>query len=1096
MVLAAPISPLSAPLQAQLNRLRQLNTQNIQTHWQLCDQDISLAQVFDAKQNAPHHWSRTALNNRQHIAWARGLNVIWLYQTITVPPSLAGYPLSGLNLKLALTWWADDAQIYVDGDLVQSGDLFECFTRICLSPCVEISQTFRVAIRLVSPGHDDGALARPHLVYEHPPSHPTPEPSFVADELTVLATLEPDSRGEIETAITQLDWNSLSHSEALNQEVIPNPALDLWQTLSADATKLTPATIHPFQQSLSQLRRGLKSFSPKIKTRTIQCVGHAHLDMAWLWPISDTWNAAERTFKSILNLQKDFPELTYTHSSPALFEWIEHNRPKLFKSIQHIVKEGSWSIDAGLWIEPEFNIICGEAIARHILYGQRYCQEKFGHISTVAWLPDSFGFCWQLPQLLTQGGIETFATLKLSWNDTTEFPHQLFWWQSPDGSQILSLMLPAIGTDIDPIKMVNQAAKWETNTDIPNSIWLPGMGDHGGGPTRDMLEKARRWQTSPFFPELGFTSPEKYIKALPTISSNSKDSATAETDQSSLPIWNNELYLELHRGCYTTHADQKQSNRQGEELLYQAELFASVAKLIVNKPYPRNDIDTAWKTLLFNQFHDILPGTSIPAVFVEADRGWQQVISIGKRVLEESLCAIASSIHLPESPHTEATPIIVFNALSWARNATISMQAPDHASSNTPRKWIVCDTEQTLIPCQNTALVSDEQSQQNILFSATIPAVGYRCFWLYPTEEKFSFTQPSTVLLSNHILENQFIRVTIDNKTGHIISLIEKSTNKETFSSPANQLQAFRDESGYWDAWNIAPDYADHPLSAPVLSSVELIESGIVCQRLRTVYQLNNSNISQDYVLEADSPFLKVESTISWQETKTLLKVNFPTTVEAKHITYEIPFGAITRTTLPQNRAEEAKWEVPALRWADISESCFGMSILTNAKHGFDAGPNYLRLTLLKSSIWPDPLSDKGIHQFTYAIYPHDQGWQTAKTVRMARELNSQPILHNPTVKTTKEGDKKGDRSFLEIHNKNLILSTFKLAENSHTDFVLRCYEAHGEQSQLEITSTLNLSNILEARRTDLLEQPSDTEQTQAAIKPWQIASYRFRSTT
>ena len=369
----------------------------------------------------------------------------------SIPDNLYGYPLSGLTLRLALTWWADDAQIYVDGNLVQSGDLFECFTRICLSEQATPGQTIQVAIRLVSPGHDDGALVRSHLTYELPSQYPTPEPSFVADELTVLATLEPDSQEEIEEAIAQLDWDGLRSPYANEELNNPDSAQQIWETL-ASQPQLIPAVIHPFQQSLSALRRKLLPFSSKLKERKIQCVGHAHLDMAWLWPIADTWDAAERTFKSVLNLQKDFPELTYTHSSPALFEWIENNKPDLFQQIQHKVSEGSWSIDAGLWIEPEFNIISGESIARQILYGQRYCQEKFGKISKVAWLPDSFGFCWQLPQLLTQGGIETFATLKLSWNDTTEFPHKLFWWQSPDGSRILSIMLPPIGSDIDPNK--------------------------------------------------------------------------------------------------------------------------------------------------------------------------------------------------------------------------------------------------------------------------------------------------------------------------------------------------------------------------------------------------------------------------------------------------------------------------------------------------------------------------------------------------------------------------------------------------------------------------------------------------------------------
>ena len=702
-------------LETAFNRLRQLNTQDIQAQWQQSE-DIKAEDAFSFQKT---DWAIASLNDCQHIAWSKGRQTIWLYQSITVPDNLHGYPLAGLTLRLALTWWADDAQIYVDGTLVQSGDLFECFTRICLSECITPGQVFRVAIRLVSPDHDDGALVRSHLTYELPAHYPTPEPSFVADELTVLATLEPDSQPEIERAIAQINWNSLE-----TPQTNPNSqdsAQQIWEGLSTQ-TQLILAVVHPFQQSLSELRRKLAGFSSTIKQRQIQCVGHAHLDMAWLWPISDTWDAAERTFKSILSLQEDFPELTYTHSSPALFEWIENNKPELSQQIQQKVAEGSWTIDAGLWIEPEFNIISGESIARQILYGQRYCQEKFGQISKIAWLPDSFGFCWQLPQLLTQGGIETFATLKLSWNDTTNFPHQLFWWQSPDGSRILSIMLPPIGSDIDPVKMATQSKKWETNTGITGTLWLPGLGDHGGGPTRDMLEKFQRWEKSPFFPTLRFTSPNHYINTLPL--------------PSSLPTHKNELYLELHRGCYTTHADQKQNNRQCEDLLYQAEVFATIAHLVADIAYPKANIETAWKALLFNQFHDILPGTSIPKVFVEANKGWKQVKEIGQQVLDESLGAIASTIQHPAAPHPDAISLIVFNSLAWPRDSVITFDLSEIDPEKKYLNWTIYNSERQIIPNQNAPELFNPKAPHQVSFLASdIPALGYQHYWIRHSEQ-------------------------------------------------------------------------------------------------------------------------------------------------------------------------------------------------------------------------------------------------------------------------------------------------------------------------------------------------------------------------
>ncbi len=1071
MVSSIRNSAIFPAIETVLNRLRQLNTQDIQSQWQR-SKDMSVEDVFSSKADG---WAIASLNERQHIAWGRGYQTIWLYQSITVPDHLFGYPLSGLTLRLALTWWADDAQIYVDRKLVQSGDLFECFTRICLSQCAAPGQTFQVAIRLVSPGHDDGALVRSHLTYELPTHYPTPEPSFVADELTVLATLEPDSQIEIEQAMAQLNWNSLKMSQP--NVSLQDSAQQIWENLSTQ-TQLIPSVIHPFQQSLSKLRRKLLAFSPSLKQRQIQCVGHAHLDMAWLWPVSDTWDAAERTFRSIINLQKDFPELTYTHSSPALFEWIEDNKPELFQQIQQKVSEGSWSIDAGLWIEPEFNLISGESIARQILYGQRYCREKFGHISKVAWLPDSFGFCWQLPQLLTQGGIETFATLKLSWNDTTEFPHQLFWWQSPDGSRILSVMLPPIGSDIDPVKMATQAQKWEASTGIADTLWLPGLGDHGGGPTRDMLEKSQRWEKSPFFPTLKFTSPHNYTSAL------------ASKSSSLLPIHKTELYLELHRGCYTTHADQKQNNRYCEDLLYQAEVFATIAYLTANVTYPKSDIETAWKALLFNQFHDILPGTSIPEVFVEANTGWAQVKEIGQRVLNKSLDAIASTIHHPSAPHPNAEPLIVFNALAWPRDSVVTFD-PSEIDDQEHLNWTIYNSEGQTIQSQNSPeLFNDKKSHQISFLASNIPAIGYQYYWICPSEKT-----NAVLKLSSYILENKFIKVSIDPLTGQITSLVEKSTQREAFNAPGNQLQMFRDQSGYWDAWNIAADYEKHPLPQPKLFSIAWRETGPVRQCIRTVHKTEGSTICQDYILEIDTPFLTIRNNILWKEEQVLLKVNFPLATSSNTATYEIPFGAITRTTNPQTDAEKAKWEVPALRWADIGNKNFGVSILTQGKHGFDASPNHLRLTLLKAPNWPDPQADRGVHQFTYAIYPHSSTWQQARTVHHARELSIAPVVHRTKSMATPQKIKQPkSQSFLKIHNDNIILSALKPTEDDSNDIILRCYEAHGEAVDLDIEYSTGIADSLDnsIRRTDLLEEPVENHRS-THIKPWQISTHRLK---
>ncbi|MBE9113182.1 alpha-mannosidase, partial [Nodosilinea sp. LEGE 07298] len=465
MPLATVCPVLPQPILATCDRLRALSRKDVRATWHS-------GPAASESLNVPaddiwKSWPLAALDDRGYITWPQGKVPLWLHQRFTWPTDLNGYPLEGLTARLALRWWANQADVFVNGKHVQSGDIFDCWTRIVLTEAVVPGAFVDVSLKLLSPGHDEGALVQAELVFERL-SGDCPEPGFVADELAVLATylaqFEPASLDAVAEALEGIDWASVGE--------------DFLGVVSDQRDR--------FHQSLLNVRHSLNPLSPWLKQRTVHCLGHAHLDLAWLWPVADTWEAAEATFRSVLALQKDFPELTFSHSSPALFAWLEAHRPDLFATIQQRVRDGRWAIDAGLWVEPDLNLPGGEAIARQILYGQRYCAEKFGTASAIAWLPDTFGFCWQLPQLLTQGGIRYFATQKLRWNDTNPFPHDLFTWQGPDGSEITGVTLPPIGTDIDPVAMAQYACQWEANTGCTDALWLPGVGDHGGGPTRDM----------------------------------------------------------------------------------------------------------------------------------------------------------------------------------------------------------------------------------------------------------------------------------------------------------------------------------------------------------------------------------------------------------------------------------------------------------------------------------------------------------------------------------------------------------------------------------------------------------------------------------
>jgi len=1060
-----------------IEQLRSFGQVNLQSNWLYQESDLIITDVVAANLS---HWQPVRLNPQEHIAWTGGKKVLWLVQRLVVPQDLQGYPLAGLSLRLALVWWADSAEIYVNGELVLEGDLFDCSPRVLLSQGVTPGEELIVALRLVSPGHCDGALVRSLLVYESIDDN-NPDPGFVADELAVvqlyLERFAPEKLDVLVELVEEVTNRRGAEDTEDEKGELVKSFLSLRQNLIQSNIQ-NRSTERSRTTTWKQATRSVPQESPKSQ---IFLLGHAHLDLAWLWPVSETWNAAQNTFESVLKLQEDFPELIFCHSTPALYAWIEEHRPDLFQAIQAQVAAGRWEVVGGMWVEPELNLIAGESIVRQLLYGQRYIQEKFGKLSTVVWVPDSFGFCATLPQFFANAGIEYFVTQKLRWNDTTKFDYGAFWWRSPDGSEVFSLMSAPMGESIDPVKMASYAFEWQSQTSLSECLWLPGVGDHGGGPTRDMLEIAQRWQKSPLFPDLEFTTAEKYLQEI---------SKGVRRSPSSFPTWNDELYLEFHRGCYTTHADQKRWNRRCENLLYQAELFATLASVSCGVTYPKAEIEAAWKQVLFQQFHDILPGSSITQVYTDALPQWQQVEQIGRKILQESLLAIASHITLSEPPKPDSLPIFVFNSLNWQRSEVVSVALP------TPEEWQIYDAS-------GNQLVSQLSEPSTLLFLATeIPPVGYRIFWLSPSSPSSPSSPP---LLPDWILENEFLRIVIDPDTGDLSSVFDKNYQREILSGAGNQLQAFKDSGQYWDAWNIDPNYAQHPLPSTNLQYIQWLEQGPVQSRVRVVRQLGESEFCQDYILQAGSPLLKIATTVNWQENQVLVKAAFPLHIEADFATYEIPCGAIRRPTKPQTPAEQAKWEVPALRWADLTvedtqkntaiPNCYGVSLLNDCKYGYDSKPNQLRLTLLRSPNWPDSEADRGFHEFTYTLYPHAGSWESAHTVRRGYELNiplqvilnplnaPQPLRSLSTIKGV---------SFLNLSPENLILMALKPSEDDPQQLILRCYECHGETAELSLQSDLGL-NLGDT--VDLLERSSTAEfssgQQILTIQPWKIASFK-----
>jgi alpha-mannosidase len=1183
--MSASVSPASNNLSATVEKLRRLSQVEVQSGWRYCDSDsaVSLVNICN--------WPVAELNGKGHIAWPSGKQVLYLGQQFVIPDNLHGYPVVGLRLLLGLTWWAEDAQIFVGGELVGQGDLFDCADRVLLSSSANPGDELLVILRLVSPGHDSGALVRSICLYEAADSSCF-DPGFVAAELEILQNslfgnlenlISPylptagigDSaifvkgemlKSEIDLALGSIDWSAVGDREKFDRSlsVLRHNLLGYLRSFLGDLDEGTAEGAESTEggrrdevfevgenSTATSIYIGEPGDLASIYTGKIYLVGHAHLDLAWLWPIRETWQAAQRTFESVLKLQSEFPDLIFCHSTPALYAWIEEHRPDLFAAIKKQVAAGCWEVVGGMWVEPDLNLISAESMVRQVFYGQRYAKEKFGELMRVAWLPDTFGFGWQLPQILRQGGVDYFVTQKLRWNDTTEFPHGAFWWEGLDGTKIFSMMSSPIGEGIESVKMASHAFDWQAKTNLQDALWLPGVGDHGGGPTRDMLEVAKRWKMSPFFPRLEFAKAVDYLSLiesqfLPEGATTRPESDVPESDNQenlpalefsnlsamkdanppmsqlktiprTLPVWKDELYLEFHRGCYTTRADQKRQNRRCEELLYQAELLSSLATICTGAVYPKSELESAWKQILFNQFHDILPGSAIAQVYADANLAFAEVDRTCREILIKSLDAISAQISLPSPPRPDAQPILIFNTLNWSRSEVVAVPLPDAADS----AWQIYDFSRRRLASQ---IVRGDrpQSHSTLLFSANnIPALGYQVFWLChehaqtvdnacaspETEKKTDLSkltdgiaqknppcQETHFAAAEMVLENEFIRATVDGKTGDLSSIWDKVNNREVLNAAGgNQLQAFQDSGQYWDAWNIDPNYEKHQLPAPTLKDISWVEEGELRQSLRVVRQIGKSEFCQDYIVEIGSPLLKIKTVADWQESHVLVKAAFGLNVEADFATCEIPGGAIARTTKPQTPAEKAKWEVPILRWTDISNDRFGVSLLNDCKYGCDLQPNQIRLTLLRGSTWPDEQADVGVSEFTCAVYPHSGNWQDAGTVRQGYELNL-PLLVKVLPKLEKNRHKTlpAAGKFLDLSAENLVLMAFKQSEDDSNVWILRCYECHGEEAKLELKSDLGLAI---SHPVDLLEQPINWPQksddgTSFRISPWKIASF------
>jgi alpha-mannosidase len=955
-----------------------------------------------------------------------------LRRSIETPEKISGYEIRGARVKLDLNIRSDEAEtltVFSNGSIVArtDGDMQQPIT---LTETAEPGQKFLIAVR-VDANDVNTWIQRSALMVEPPAGRP--DPGLLRTEILSAVPL-----------VAAFAEGRNAREQTLAEAV---SSIDLGALERGDQTA--------FDSSLREAQETLQTLDPWMKRFTIVATGNSHIDMAWLWPWTETVEVVRNTFRSALDLMREYPGFTFTMSSAQAYAWMEEKYPELFREIQQRVKEGRWEIVGGMWVEPDLNLPTGESLVRQVLIGKRYFQQKFGVDVKIGWNPDSFGYNWQLPQIYKKCGMDYFVTQKIYWNDTTQFPHKLFWWEAPDGSRILTYFPHDYANGIDPPKMTEDLAAYAPALG-GEMMHLYGVGDHGGGPTRAMLDEALRLQApGTVFPKLRFGTGTGFF-----------DDMQKRLASLHVPTWRDELYLEFHRGVQTTQAETKKRIRKDEELLLEAEKFSSLASL-GGAAYPGPVLERAWKRLLFDEFHDIMPGSGIAQNYVDARRNLRDVARAGGEALDGALESIASHA----DTRGPGVPVVVFNPLSWPRTEVVEVEAQLPAPAHG-----VAVVDSADKPVESQMLGWDHATNRvRLLVEASVPALGYRAY--HVVGNAHPSVAAGGVEATTDSLENQFVRVKIDPESGCMTSLFDKRSGTEALAAAetdsggpkdrvcGNLLQTFVDKPKQWDAWNIDADFEQDRWDLDHADEVKLVESGPLRAVIRVKTHFQNSAFVQDITLDAGSPRVDVKTQADWHEKHILLKVAFPLSAHNDRATFEIPYGSIERPTTRRTPAEKAKFEVPALRWADLSDGTHGFSLLNDCKYGYDAKGNVLRLSLLRSPTWPDAHADEGRHEFTYSLYPHAGGWREAETVRRGYELNC-PLL--PVASWTHPGPLPAERAFLGVAEDNVVVTAVKEAEDGD-GIVIRFYEWAGRKSDIHVRLPQAAASVNE---TDLMERP------------------------
>ena len=846
-----------------------------------------------------------------------------------------------------------------------------------------------------------------------------------------------------------LDENNEYKSYILNQLVEAFRLVDF-------TNKKSETYYKSLQTALDYLRDRLKGQGkPGVN---VTMLGHTHIDVAWLWRLRHTREKTARSFSTVNRLMEKYPEYIFIQTQPQLYDYLKEDYPDIYEHIKKRVAEGRWEPSGAMWVECDCNLASGESIIRQILVGKNFFKKEFDYESEFLWLPDVFGYSWALPQILKKSGVNTFMTTKISWNDTNRLPYDTFIWRGMDGSEVTTHFVTT--TELNDVTYTYNGESrpyaikgvWDNyrNKDLNRDLLISyGFGDGGGGPTREMIKYIEAAKLMPGIPNVETGRATEYFRKLnETIKENPYNGY--------LPIWDGELYLEFHRGTYTSQGYNKKMNRFMEYKLREEEMLSVFAEKLFDKPYNREEFLKAWKIVLCEQFHDILPGSSIHEVYEDSHEEYERAL---KYIENATKASKASFVTEKENAFT------LFNQANWERDSIVKIPAGAETYEYT-------DSEGNILPSHRCG------EQDHVYVKGLKPLA-------FTTITRTAKVENVAEEFEENTVETPYYIVSWDNK-GRLVRLYDKGADREVIPEGkfANVFQIFEDKPRCFDAWELE-------------STIDLKKEEIPCDGniiktknelgyfIHFTYNYNNSKIMQTLCLYNDKRRIDFKTVVDWKESQKILKTAFSVDIRGVFARYDVQEGNIVRPITRNTSWEAAKFEVVAHKWADLSETGYGVALLNDCKYGYDIKEDTMRLSLLKSATDPDYSADYGTHEFIYSLYPHKEEWYNSGLEEEAFDLNSPVVVLDGASAL-------GNESLISFDAKNIVLDAFKKAENEEA-YVLRFHEYTGRRGKINLKTGLNFDSWCES---DLMENPlGEWKQTaiEVEVKPYEIKTIMLK---